>query len=232
MKKVLGLFTMMSSAVALAAPATRYVDGWMPRTGDFGLYYSYANQKFQGAPTNPGGSGVGVVLRKDLPNNLFVDALYESNVEHAAAFSQGGFDFPGVRSMNDQVRAGGGIQFFVPQQPLTLYGKVDYVHYGFHEKVGSEEFFANNDDGVGYFLGFRTTGPGLNVYAQGGQLELADTRGQEGSGGVSFPIGRVDAYGLPVNFFIEYRWTHLEEDNGAHDIYYNYHAGLNFPLRR
>lgn len=217
------------AAGVLVAPAGAFAAPYYPN-GDLGIYYDYSNQKIEQS-LKPSGSGVGIGGTLNLPYNLFLDGRYQYNNEHTSEYDDFFGHEPGVSLQAEQARLGGGIQFFVPQAPVTVYGKIDYVHYGFDGRQAGVDLGSDNDDGAGYFLGFRTRYPGLNVYAQGGWLELSDTHGQEYTAGVDFPVGRTWPRGVPVKLFAEFQWSKLnEEQGGYHDIYYDYRAGLRVPI--
>lgn len=216
----------------LSAPVAVFAQSivW-PTSGDLDIYYSHANQKVDQATHNPAGSGVGFSGQINLPFGLFVDGMYQYNGEDQAQF--GVADGLGLQ---DQARVGGGLQWFVPRTPLTLYGKADYVHYRYESATfinydGSTFSAHDNDDGAGYFLGFRTRLPGFELYGQGGYLHLADTRGQEYTAGVAVPLGRIIRRRALVQLFAEYDWTSLHERAGGyHDIFYDYRAGIRIPF--
>jgi hypothetical protein len=224
MRKLLLLLSLGPAVV----PAAGLAAGDPPGSGDFGIYYSYANQKLEGEPSNPGGSGVGAEAQWNLPYNLFVNGLYQYNNEYAEPVGI----YAGLRQKTDQVRAGGGIQFPMPNSPLTLYGRVDYVHYGFEYSSGGVIYPRDNNDGMGYSAGFKTLAGPVALYLEGGYIDLSDSHGQEAAGGLSFPLGNGRVYRSPLEFFVEYRWTHLDAVNGGNysDIYYDYRAGLRMPF--
>ncbi len=223
------LLFLLSLAPVVAVPVNTFADGNPPPgSGDFGVYYSYANQKLEGEPSNPSGSGVGIDAQWNLPYGLFTNASYQYNNEYAAPTDI----YDGLRQKTEQVRGGGGIQFPMPNQPLILYGKIDYVHYGFDYSSGGIDYGRDNNDGLGYSVGFKTWAGPVAFYLEGGYLDLSDSHGQEAIGGVSFPLGRGRVYRSPIEFFAEYHWSHLTTTSGGDfsDIYYDYRAGLRVPF--
>jgi len=224
-------------AGALIAPQAGRAD--TPVDGTASLYYSYATQKIPGSTGNPGGSGVGIATQINIHRNFFIDGLYQYNNEHLpgadVTTSFGTVSEPGAQIKLDQVRAGGGVQYFVPQTPLTVYGKVDYVHYGYNLRSAGTDYGTDNDDGPGYFAGIKANGPlGGQLYAEGGYLDLSDSHGQEGFVGGSLPVGRFLSYHsheLPVQWYLEYRWSHLGlRGLDGSEIDYEYRTGLRLPF--
>lgn len=228
---------------ALTVPAVAAADPlFIPVSGDFNVYYSYARQKVEQATNNPDGSGIGIGGQLNLPLNLpigvFIDGLYQYNGENQAEFSdpsQPGNTVVGL-GLQDQVRAGGGLQFIVPTTPLLLYGKAEYVHYRYESADYIDQFgnifgFHDNDDGAGYFGGFRLINPRYEIYGQGGYLKLSDTEGPEYRAGIAVPLGRIIRRRAIVQLFAEYDWTRLHElGTSFHDIFYDYRAGIRIPF--
>jgi len=190
----------------LLSPLAAFADGsWSPGRGNLSLYgdYSSLNVTQGGDTLTPNGGGGGVHLLFNLRPNFFVDGSYQYNSLHD---SVQGFGY-GVKF--DQGRAGGGMVFHVPQQPLDVYGKVEYVHFGNQITSQGVTFDPDNDDGVGYHLGFRTRGPYYQLYASGGWLQLADNSGAEALAGVEVPFAPF------VHGFAEYRWDYLKDNTDA-----------------
>lgn len=236
------------ASLALAVPAAAHADGpWLHSVpGDLSVYYSYAYQKVEQSTETPSGSGIGVNGEIGLPLDLFpfllfVDGMYQYNGEDHAEFQTtsatgGTTTFVGL-GLSEQVRAGGGLQFALPTAPVLFYAKADYVHYRFDSPV-FEDRFGNlfrgphdNDDGAGYFGGFRARLPVVEIYGQGGYLNLADTDGQEFEGGFAIPLGPIMRRRASVQLFAEYQWTRLHErDTRFHDIFHDYRAGIRIPF--
>lgn len=236
---------LMLVAVLSAAPTVVCAQQlFWPVSGDFDVYYSYARQKVEQASNHPNGSGVGIGgqlnLPLGLPFNVFVDGFYQYNGENTAQFQ----DTTGVNGgtvfglgLADQLRAGGGLQTIIPGTPLLVYGKADYVHYRyesddyFDPASGDIYHYHDNDDGAGYFGGFKLIYPQFEVYGQGGYLNLSDTKGPEYRGGIAVPIGRIIRRRAVVQLFAEYDWTRLQERGTSfHDIFYDYRAGIRIPF--
>jgi hypothetical protein len=230
-------FVVLALSPLLAPLSGMAQDPTAPRTGDFSVYYAYANQKSPYVdPSNPGGnvggSGVGASGQLNLPYNLFVNGLYQYNNEYIAPEYIPPYQYAGLRQKTEQVRAGGGIQFPMPQQPLVLYAKINYVHYAFDSSSGGIAFGRDNEDGMGYAGGFKTYAGPVTFYLEGSYLDLADFHGQEGFGGVSVPLGPSGRRSGPPELMLEYRWTHLSASERADysTIFYDYHVGFRLPF--
>ena len=193
--------------------------------GYFDVYGSYLNQKFEGTDQNPDGGGVGIAAQLNLPLNFFLEGMYQYNNLHAPG---SGF-VPGFNEQQDQGRVGGGINLSLPLSPIVLFGKIDYVHYGVDLIQANTDFGTTNHDGGGYFIGAKTRGLVVNLYAQGGWLDLEDASGPEYLAGLSVPVAR--GWFGPIELFGQFRWDNLKlDDGGGHNRFYDYDVGFRFPF--
>lgn len=205
-------------ALALAAPP-------LPFTGSLSPYYTYQVQLPTDSTRHFSGSGAGVSGWMNLPYNLFLDGRYQWNNEFVPP--QGGFfGSPGAHLDQRQARLGGGIQFFVPYSPLTLYGKIDYVHYGATLRSGGVDYGHVNDDGTGYFGGLRLGQFGYRLYAEGGYVSLSDSDGPQALVGLDLPLGQ------RVKLFLEYQYNDFgfNDGSGQHLRIDDYRVGLRLPF--
>jgi len=232
---------------SVAAPAVVLAQDYAPPlfwrpSGDLDLWYSYADQKIQQTDHSPSGSGVGFSGQLNLPFYLFVEGKFQFNDEdHPYENSPAGTGYG--MSLDEQVRTGGGVQAYVPLVPMTIYAKADYVHYRYSSPDLVDDFgnvgrFHDNDDGAGYFAGFRSNGRWLQVYGEGGYLKLSDTHGQQFRGGLALPLGHVIRHRANIELFAEYEWTRLHGNHGNDDAFnnflpglmYDYHVGIRMPF--
>lgn len=200
--------------LALAAP--------LPFSGELSPYYSYQAQLPSGSADHFSGSGAGISGRLNLPFGLFADASYQWNNEFVAP--SGGF--AGSHLDQREARAGGGLNFYLPFSPLSLYGRIDYVHFGQSVRSGGVNFGHSNDDGTGYFAGVRFDGFGFALYGEGGYVNLSDSDGPEARAGVELPVGR------QLRMFAEYRYDNFRfnDGSGQHLRFNEARVGLRLPF--
>lgn len=230
-------------AFIFAAPLSAFAQNvyWQP-SGNAGIWYSYADQKIESTDHSPSGGGIGFDGKFNLPFHLFIDGMFQFNDESYPYEEQTDGRFYGA-SLSEQSRIGGGLQFVPPGLPLNLFGKIEYVNYRFRSPLLQDQFGDvyrehDNDDGGGYFLGFRTLNPGPQIYGQGGYLDLSDSHGQEYKLGLAWPIGRIMRRRATVELFAEYDWTRLHANHGDDDTFenflpglmYDYHVGVRIPF--
>lgn len=214
---------LMFLAVLSAVPAVSQAAVLYFPNGNVDVYGSYLLQKFSGSDQNPDGGGGGISGQLNLPLGLFAEGMYQYNSLHAPPDAVSS----GYNEQQEQGRLGAGLQFTPPLSPITVFGKIDYVHYGVDTIQANLDLGATNHDGTGYFAGIRTRGLPLSLWAQGGHLDLHHAQGQEYLAGVSVPFGRTWPYGLPVELFGQFRYTRLGyNDGGGHDRFYDYTAGV------
>ncbi len=233
-KTLLGLA--FGTLAAPAAFAQDYVQPvfWRP-SGDLSVWYSYADQKVQETDHSPSGSGVGFSAQLNLPYYLFVEGKFQFNGEDQPSENVGQNTFVGT-SLDEQARVGGGIQAYLPLIPTTIYAKADYMHYRFSsgdlvDQFGNVGRIYDNDDGAGYFAGFRTNGPWVQFYGEGGYLKLSDSHGQQFRGGVAFPLGHIIRRRANIELFAEYDWTRLHANHGNDDTFQNFLPGLMYDYQ-
>ncbi|MDE2148367.1 MAG: hypothetical protein KGJ55_00770 [Gammaproteobacteria bacterium] len=197
LRPLLAWILIAAPALAPAAP--------LPFSGVLWPYYSYQVQLPSGSPDHFSGSGAGIGGRLNLPFGLFADASYQWNNEFVAP--AGGF--AGSHLDQREARAGGGVNFFVPFSPLSLYGRIDYVHFGQTVRSGGVDLGHSNDDGTGYFGGVRFDGFGFALYGEGGYVNLSDADGPEARAGLELPLGR------QLRMFAEYRYDDFRFGDGS-----------------
>ena len=117
-------------------------------------------------------------------------------------------------------RVGVGIEF-IDAGPLTLDGRINFIHYAF-ESIGGKD----NQDGFGAHLGADAGIGILGVYGSLGYLELEDLKGPEVLVGVRTSL-------LPLlDIFGEYRHNELEDDTAPVSTaeFSEFRVGLNFAF--
>lgn len=190
--------------VLLVSPAAVFADGsWSPVRSSLSVYGDYLNGADEQYGTNltPTGGGGGAGLQFNLPRNFFIDGSYQYNYLHDSISGVG----YGVKF--DQARGGGGMVFHIPQQPLDVFAKIEYVHFDNQVVSDGQQSERDNDDGVGYHIGVRTQQPGYALYASGGWLQLADNSGPEALLGAEMPLSPW------VTGFAEYRYDYLRNND-------------------
>jgi hypothetical protein len=213
-------------ALSIVPAASQAAVVYFPN-GNVDIYGSYLLQKFSGSDQNPHGGGGGIAGQLNLPLGLFAEGMYQYNSLHAPQDAIS----PGYNEQQEQGRLGAGLQFTPPMSPITLFGKIDYVHYGVDVIQANLDQGTVNHDGSGYFAGVRTRGLPVNVWAQGGYLDLRHAQGQEYLAGLALPLGRSWPFGLPVELFGQFRYTHLGyNDGGGNDRFYDYTAGVRYAF--
>lgn len=217
---------MFIAALGVAPMASHAAAVYFPN-GNLDVYGSYLQQKFSGSDQNPQGGGAGISGQLNLPLGFFAEGLYQYNNLHAPQ----NLVSPGFNEQQEEGRLGAGLQFTPPLSPITVFGKIDYVHYAVDIIQAGLDQGTVNHDGSGYFAGLRTRGLPLSLWAQGGYLDLRHAQGQEYQAGVALPLGRSWPYGLPVELFGQFRYTHLSYDGGGgRDRFYDYTAGVRFKF--
>lgn len=210
------------AVLSLVSAASHAAVVYFP-SGNVDVYGSYLLQKFTNSDQSPDGGGAGIAGQLNLPLGLFAEGMYQYNNLHAPQDAVA----PGFQEQQEQGRLGAGLQFSPPLLALTVFGKIDYVHYGVDSFQAGQDQGHVNHDGTGYFAGIRTRGLPLSLWAQGGHLDLRHESGQEYLAGVAVPIGRTWPFGFPAELFGQFRYTHLGLDSG-NARFYDYTAGLRF----
>jgi len=227
----LGLVAVPSAVLAQDEPP-----GFWRASGDIDLWSSYADQKIRETDHSPDGGGVGIGGQLNLPFYTFIEGKYQYNDEdYPYQNSTQGTGYG--NSLDEQARLGGGLQAYLPLVQATVYGKVDYVHYRFRSPLLENQYgdiyrAHDNDDGAGFFGGFRTNLPLLvQFYGEGGYLKLSKSRGPEFKGGVALPLGNMFRRRASIELFAEYEWTRLHANSGNTDTFDNFLPGLMYDYR-
>ena len=212
MKKLLLFGT---AAGALCAAGATQADGpwYLQPHANLALYGSYMDQNNDQSGLNPGGGGGGAQLGLSLTPNFFVGGSYQYNYLTQSNAPASGFGLNGNQisygEKVDQGRIGGGMVAHLPQAPLDVFGKIEYVHFDYQTVHASVDGAAQgnsdrvNDDGAGYHVGLQTRIPGFSVYGSVGYLDLSRSEGPEFNIGLMVPMA-------PFTWgFIEYRYDDL-----------------------
>ncbi|MBX6421143.1 MAG: hypothetical protein IRZ06_09080 [Nevskia sp.] len=231
MKKIL-ILGLGTAALCLWQTCAAYGYYAVPR-GNLSLYGSYMDQSADQTSLAPSGGGGGVQLSLSLTPNFFIGGSYQYNFLTQNDANGADLGLPSGQTAyglkQNQGRAGGGLVFRLPEAPLDLFGKIEYVHYDLqYVHVTDEGLPAGNsdrvnDDGVGYHVGFQSRWPGFSIYGSGGYLDLSKHAGLEAMAGFQLPLA-------PRTWgFFEYRYDNLRgEDNYLKYRSDDYRAGVRF----